>query len=112
MSRSLPEIGRVVEVTRGRDAGLLCVVIGHVPDRFVIVADGDKRKVDKAKKKNVAHVRTTPYIALEVVEELREQGKVTNARLRHALRRYQEQIAEAGEAVKEGGQPGGEGRRD
>ncbi|MBX5435836.1 MAG: KOW domain-containing RNA-binding protein [Alicyclobacillaceae bacterium] len=116
MSRrpTLPDVGRIVEITRGRDRGSFAVVIGHDADRFVLVADGDKRKAEKPKRKNALHVRNTAWIAEEVVDELQRGGKVTNARLRHALRVYQQHLADrmSGEASEEGGGPDGERGRD
>jgi large subunit ribosomal protein L14e len=105
---TLPELGRIVEVTRGRDRGLVCVVIGRDRDRFVFVADGDKRRADKPKKKNVLHVRNAPHIAHEVLDDLVKHGKVTNARLRHAVRLYLSGLEETVDALEEGGLPSGE----
>ncbi|WP_026962554.1 KOW domain-containing RNA-binding protein [Alicyclobacillus herbarius] len=82
----LPELGRIVEVTHGRDRGLFAVVIGYGGDRFILVADGRLRKADKPKKKNVAHVRRTSFLAEEIRVALQTEGRVTNAQLRHALR--------------------------
>jgi large subunit ribosomal protein L14e len=82
----LPEIGRIVEITQGRDRGHFAIVIGHTGDRFVFLADGRLRKVDKPKKKNVLHIRKTPFMAEEVATLVKSGGKVTNAHLRHALR--------------------------
>jgi len=107
--RILPEIGTVVEVIQGRDRGLFAVVIGHSERRFVIIADGHTRRADKPKKKNVMHVRSTSYLAHEVVEALRADGKITNARLRHALRLYQELRGGTSEGIEEGGVLNGEG---
>jgi len=87
--RTLPELGRIVEVTRGRDRGTVCVVVGHETDRFVYVADGHVRKMERPKRKNLLHIRATPHLAHEVLAELRTHGKVTNAILRHVLRLYQ-----------------------
>ncbi|GMA50440.1 hypothetical protein GCM10025857_17970 [Alicyclobacillus contaminans] len=88
----------MVEITRGRDAGLVCVVIGQEADRFVYVADGDKRKAERPKKKNVLHVRNLPAVAHEVVDDLARHGKVTNAKLRHAVREFERVRAETKEA--------------
>lgn len=106
---ALPELGRIVEVTSGRDAGLVCVVVGHEADRFIRIADGETRKVEAPKKKNVAHVKTTPHMAHEVLDELRKHGRVTNAHLRHALRQYHLAREAAEGAFEEGGLPNGEG---
>lgn len=105
---TLPELGRVVEIMRGRDRGLTCIVVGQEADRFVFLADGDKRRAEKPKKKNVLHVRNTAHIAHEVLDELREQGKVSNAKLRYAVRVYLSVREETGKALAEGGVADGE----
>jgi large subunit ribosomal protein L14e len=105
---TLPEIGRIVEITRGRDRGLFCVVVGHEADRFVYVADGDKRKAERPKKKNVLHIRTTPHIAQVVLDEIAAHGKVTNAKLRHAIRQFESECRGTEEALAEGGVQNGE----
>lgn len=83
---SQPEVGRVVEVIRGRDSGLLAVVVGRDPARFVWIADGDKRRAEKPKRKNVLHVRCLAMVAEEIVQEMEKQGRITNARIRHVLK--------------------------
>ncbi len=105
--RGLPEVGRVVEVVQGRDSGLYAIVIGHADKRFVLIADGRMRRAEKPKRKNILHIRGTSYVALEVVEALRTEGKVTNALLKHALRPYLEAKPDASEGNKEGGVPNG-----
>jgi large subunit ribosomal protein L14e len=114
MSRhpTLPEIGRIVEVIRGRDKGLYAVVIGYEGDRFVYIADGDKRKVDRPKKKNALHVKRTGEIAQEIADTLAQGGKVTNARLRYVIRQYQNQLmqrTQQPDEAAEGGMEHGEG---
>lgn len=85
---TLPEIGRIVEVTSGRDRGLIAVVVGQEADRFVFIADGSKRPVDRPKKKNVLHVRSTPDLSREVLEEIQQRGNPTDAKLRYAVNQY------------------------
>ena len=107
--RGLPEVGRVVEVVQGRDNGLYAVVIGHADKRFVLIADGRMRRAEKPKRKNVLHIRGTSYVALEVVEALRTEGKITNAQLKHALRLYHETQQSASTGNEERGVPNGKG---
>jgi large subunit ribosomal protein L14e len=83
---TLPELGRVVEIMRGRDRGLFAVVVGHGMDRFAMVADGDKRRAENPKKKNALHLRPTSIVAEDVKDDLAHHGRVTNARLRHTLK--------------------------
>ncbi|EPZ45928.1 KOW domain-containing RNA-binding protein [Alicyclobacillus acidoterrestris] len=102
-SRELPAIGTMVEVIQGRDAGLVAVVVGHVEDKFLLIADGSVRRADKPKKKNVSHVRKLAYVAEDVAEKLRLDGRVNNAQLRYAVRKFLEERLVAVEESAEGG---------
>lgn len=105
----VPDIGRVVEVMRGRDAGLLVVVVAREPERFVWVADGDKRRAEKPKKKNVLHLRSTSVFAEDVVSDLERLGRITNARLRHTLKQAYMVLGKVQEELREGGMSHGQG---
>lgn len=101
--RELPPIGSLVEVVQGRDAGLVAVVVGHVEDRYLLVADGSVRRADKPKKKNTLHVRRLAYVAQEIAEKLKLEGKVANAQLRYAVRKFVEERFAAPQDSAEGG---------
>lgn len=98
-SESTPEVGQIVRITKGREAGNYAVVISIVDQRFILLADGERRKYDRAKKKNLNHVELCPYISEEVKRNLMETGRVTNGKIRHALVSY---LREHLELVKEG----------
>ncbi|MBB5174963.1 KOW domain-containing RNA-binding protein [Texcoconibacillus texcoconensis] len=85
---SVPQVGELVRISQGRDIGQFACVIEVVNDRFVLIADGDKRKVDRAKKKNVQHVERLYDISSEVKNSIVETGRVTNAKLRFAISSY------------------------
>lgn len=89
---SIPRIGQLVRVLRGRDTDKLAVVIGVQSDRFVLIADGDKRKFDSPKKKNVNHLQFYDFISTEVRDSIEETGRVTNGKLRYAVNKFTEQI--------------------
>jgi len=84
----MPKVGQVVLVTQGKDADTYAVVIRCEGDRFVWIADGDKRRFDKPKRKNVRHLRPMPFVDNEVVRCLEETGRVPNAKLRFAVRTF------------------------
>ena len=88
-----PQLGQIVKVLRGRDPGKYAVVIGIVDQRFVWIADGDKRKFDQPKKKNLLHLQLQDAISSEVVSSIRETGRVTNGKLRFALNKFVEHHA-------------------
>lgn len=90
---SIPQIGQVVRVLRGREAGKYAVVIKHVDDRFVLLADGDKRKYDRPKKKNLNHIEAIDYISPEVQNSLLNTGRVTNGKLRFTIAKFASDIS-------------------
>ncbi|MDR6226934.1 KOW domain-containing RNA-binding protein [Desmospora profundinema] len=89
-----PSIGQIVQVKKGREAGRYAIVIGWEEPHFVLLVDGDKRKFGQSKKKNVKHIQPTKHIAREVAESMSKDGRVSNAKLRHALNQYLLQIGE------------------
>ncbi|NLM38475.1 MAG: RNA-binding protein [Firmicutes bacterium] len=52
----LLNLGQLVTSRAGRDAGRKYVVIGFSEPGFVLVADGEIRKVSRPKRKNVKHL--------------------------------------------------------
>ncbi|MNO20904.1 50S ribosomal protein L14e [compost metagenome] len=87
--RSEPQVGQLVKVLKGRDAGAIYVIVGILDNRFVWIADGNKRKFDEPKRKNAQHLELLPIVSSEVVHSLQESGRVTNGKLRHAVLVYQ-----------------------
>ncbi|MCV9952539.1 KOW domain-containing RNA-binding protein [Paenibacillus sp. BT-177] len=82
------QIGQLVKILKGRGAGQIAVVVSIADSRFVYIADGDKRKFDQAKKKNVLHLVPQPKISSEIVNSLNESGRVTNGKLRHVVKTF------------------------
>mgnify|MGYP001272980022 CR=1 FL=1 len=83
-----PHIGQIVKVLRGKDENSYAVIIDIVDERFVLIVDGDKRRFDQPKKKNVLHLELQPAISSEVTSSLLETGRVTNAKLRYVIQKY------------------------
>lgn len=84
------QIGQLVKILKGRDAGQVAVVVSIADSRFVYIADGNKRKFDQAKKKNILHLSAQLMISSEVVNSLKESGRVTNGKLRHVVNTFLE----------------------
>ncbi|MDQ0256028.1 ribosomal protein L14E/L6E/L27E [Evansella vedderi] len=85
---SVPQVGELVRILNGRDKDQFACVIEVMDGRFVRIADGDKRKVDRAKKKNIQHIQRLDIVAPEVKNSIVETGRVTNAKLRFAISTY------------------------
>lgn len=69
MNKIPVEIGRVVISKCGRDEGRLFLVTGEIDDDFVLISDGDTRKLERQKKKRRKHLKPT----LELRNDLRER---------------------------------------
>ncbi|WP_440897172.1 KOW domain-containing RNA-binding protein [Amphibacillus sp. Q70] len=106
-TESRPEIGQVVKISQGREAGQYAIIINVVDDRFVLLADGEKRKYDRPKKKNFNHIILTDYISPEVQNSLLGTGRVTNGKLRFAISKFVKEIVAD---LKKGDQLDGERR--
>ncbi|KMJ56810.1 KOW domain-containing protein [Bacillus sp. LL01] len=87
-SDSTLQVGQIVSITQGRDAGQYAVIIKILDERFVVLADGDKRKFDRPKKKNIHHLDFFDYVSPEVQNSMKETGRVTNGKLRFALTKF------------------------
>jgi ribosomal protein L14E/L6E/L27E len=77
--------GAIVRSRRGRDEGELAVVIALEGERYAYIADGNKRRFDRPKRKNLLHLEPVGIVSEEVANSLRETGRVTNGKLRFAV---------------------------
>jgi large subunit ribosomal protein L14e len=91
-SGHIPQIGQIVRVVRGKDSGKYAVIISVEDQRFVWIVDGDKRRFDQPKKKNILHLELLQTISSEVVDSMKEYGRVTNGKIRYALNKVVNQI--------------------
>ncbi len=89
---TIPQLGQMVQVLKGREIGQVAIVIRIIDDRYVLLADGEKRKYDRPKKKNVKHVNLIPYISQEVSKSLLETHRVSNGKLRFAIAKYRSEV--------------------
>ncbi|ADU52351.1 LSU ribosomal protein L14E [Thermaerobacter marianensis DSM 12885] len=78
-------IGQLVTSRAGRDRGRPYLVVGVLDDRFVLVADGDLRPVDRPKRKNMRHLVFHRAWAQEIRQQLAAGKRPGNADLRRAL---------------------------
>jgi ribosomal protein L14E/L6E/L27E len=79
------ESGRIVSSKAGRDRGRKFVILEVLDERTVVVADGDLRKVDNPKRKNVRHLLIHQGVVAPVREKLLAGGAPTDEEIRRAL---------------------------
>ena len=83
--KQLPiEVGSIVISKAGRDEGRLFLVIEEVDADFVMIANGELRKLDRLKKKRRKHLKPTGT----VVQALRDRKANGPAVQDHELRAW------------------------
>ena len=91
------EPGRVVFSKKGRDKGRYFVVLYTVDAEFVMVGDGETRKLGHLKKKRRKHLTACPYEAPELAA-LYEKDQLKDSDIRHVLYPIKTEGADAPES--------------
>ncbi|SEG07424.1 hypothetical protein SAMN05660865_01677 [Caloramator fervidus] len=78
-------LGQIVHSRAGRDKGRYFIVVGIVDENYVLIADGDLRKIEKPKKKKIKHLVFHDWYAKDIQEALLNNKKIKDADLRKAL---------------------------
>ncbi len=98
-----PEIfeGKAVISQKGRDKGRYFVVLLSLDADFVMVSDGDTRRLSRMKKKRRKHLRALPVSCDEILH-LYKQGCLKDSDIRKVLLPLRKAAEEAGQANREG----------
>lgn len=86
------QIGQVVRSKSGRDEGRVFVILEILDDKYVLLVDGDLRRLDKPKKKKIMHL----IIYKTVIEDLKTKvingERFNNAYIRKVLEPFNKEI--------------------
>ena len=85
MNKAPIEIGSIVISKAGRDQGRRFLVVGEVDADFVMVANGELRKMDRQKKKRRKHLKPTGQTVPALRERICEGKTVEDHELRSWL---------------------------
>ncbi|MGI6574348.1 MAG: RNA-binding protein [bacterium] len=80
-------LGQMVSSKTGRDCSQSYLVLKRIDERFVLLANGGKRKVGNPKKKNIRHLVVHQAIAEDIEAKLSIGEEVTDEEIRSALKR-------------------------
>ena len=86
------QIGLLVKSRQGRDKGRYYLVVGIESETIVRVADGDLRRVESPKRKNIRHIKSCGLIASEIQEKAIDGKRITNADVRKGLKSLLEEL--------------------
>lgn len=78
-------IGQIVHSRAGRDKDKFFIVVSLVNEEYVLIADGDLRKISNPKKKKIKHLVLHDVYAEGIKSMLLNNQRVTDADLRKAL---------------------------
>jgi len=92
MLENTVQIGRLVCSVQGRDSGRFYLVVEIESESRIRVADGEGRKVERPKRKNVKHLKFYDVIAGEVIDKAQNGKRVTNADVRKELKSLVENL--------------------
>ncbi len=85
MNDFLVEVGRIAKALAGRDKGRFFMIVKIVDGNYVLLADGETRKLDSPKLKKLKHLHLTPTVLPGISEKLADEKKVFDAELRSAI---------------------------
>ncbi|MEX1308267.1 MAG: KOW domain-containing RNA-binding protein [Eubacteriales bacterium] len=85
MNDFLVEVGRIAKALAGRDKDRFFMIVKVVDKDFVLLADGETRKLEKPKLKKLKHLHLTPTVLSVIAEKIAEEKKVFDAELRSAI---------------------------
>ena len=79
-------IGQLVTSNAGRDQTNVYLVIGILPNKNLLLANGRERKFKNPKQKNSRHVNVLNEFAQGVAERIQSGMKITDEELRQAIK--------------------------
>lgn len=79
------QIGQFVRSKAGRDKDRIFMVMEIVDEKFLLIADGDLRRIEKPKKKKIRHLAVLPSVNTSLKDKLSGDGKINNAYVRREI---------------------------
>ena len=82
------QLGSIVQSKAGRDQGKIFIVVEVVNSDFVRIADGDLRKIEDPKLKNIKHLKLIQKEIPQITQVFINIERITNAAVRNLLEQY------------------------
>ena len=91
--------GGIAISTQGRDEGRYYLVKEVLPGGYILVCDGNYKKLASPKKKSLKHVRLLPEKVETIAEKFSCGGKVFDSEVYSALKAFNAQGSPEGESA-------------
>lgn len=82
------QIGQYVRSKAGRDKNHIFIVIDIVDHEYVLIADGDVRRLESPKRKKIKHLYEYKIISDVVREKKTDDKKLTNLMIRKEIEKF------------------------
>ncbi len=92
MKESNLEVGQLVCSKRGRDRGKFFLVVELIDGAFVYLVDGEKRRLENPKRKNIKHLKSFPLVAKSLATQWEAGQQVGNNEVRKVIAALQAQV--------------------
>jgi ribosomal protein L14E/L6E/L27E len=92
MSENAVRIGQLVSSIQGRDSGMFYLVVQIENESRVRVADGEGRKVEKPKSKNIKHLKFYDIFSGNIFDKAQIGKRVTSEDVRKELKSLVSQL--------------------
>ena len=87
MKVTQPTLGGICVSLQGRDIHSAYVIVGILPDSFVLVADGKGKTLARPKRKNLKHLYLSPENSAEYGADFSD-GNADDCAIAYALKQY------------------------
>lgn len=78
-------LGQIVHSKAGRDKNKYFIIVGIIDEDYVLVADGQLRKIESPKKKKIKHLVFHKENSDNIINMLNSGEKITNVDLKKSL---------------------------
>ncbi|HHY24165.1 MAG TPA: RNA-binding protein [Clostridiaceae bacterium] len=82
------KLGELIYSNAGRDVGRRFIITNIIDEKYVLISDGDLRKIEKPKKKKIKHIKTCGIIIDSLNKKMENKEKITNAEIRKMIAQY------------------------
>lgn len=77
--------GQIVHSKAGRDKNRYFIVVKVINDDYVLIADGDLRKIENPKKKKIKHLVLHKEYADDILTRIKQNKTITDCDLKKCL---------------------------
>ncbi len=77
--------GQIVKSLAGHDKGDIFFVVEVIDTDYVLIADGDKRKIESPKKKKAKHLQPYKKISKSIASKIAAKSQIENIELQREL---------------------------